>query len=187
MCGASSADHACSACGRRSPWRQWWLLGWAVGKGSTPVDDWFHQYRPQPCPVPAVLHRSAGARGPWWPARWSSRCINGGGDWRSWRLMSSAAAIGLVRLLKPLFGRESGGALAYPSGHTTTMVVVMGMVVLVAGAAVWAVLVAIAYCAARHDRAGRLVPLLHRHGRRVCCWARRSCASQPAHGSPDRT
>jgi membrane-associated phospholipid phosphatase len=48
--------------------------------------------------------------------------------------------------LKRLFDRQSDSALAYPSGHTTTMVVVMGMVVLVAGVALWAVLVAVAYC-----------------------------------------
>ncbi len=52
---------------------------------------------------------------------------------------------GLARLLKPLFGRESDGAFAYPSGHTTTMVVVAGMVVLATGVALWAMLVAIAF------------------------------------------
>ena len=61
--------------------------------------------------------------------------------------MSTAAALGLVRLLKPLFDRQDEGALAYPSGHTATMVVVMGVLVLVARAALWAVLVAVAYCA----------------------------------------
>src|SRR5258705_5710098 len=59
--------------------------------------------------------------------------------------MSTAAALGLIRLLKPLFDRQTDGALAYPSGHTSTMVVVLGMVVLAAGAALWAVLVAIAF------------------------------------------
>jgi membrane-associated phospholipid phosphatase len=44
-----------------------------------------------------------------------------------------------------LFGRENDGALAYPSGHTTAVVVVSGMIVLVAGAAMWAVLVAVAF------------------------------------------
>ena len=55
-------------------------------------------------------------------------------------------AMGLARLLKPLFGRERHSGLAYPSGHTATLVVVMGMVVLVAGAALWLVLIAVAYC-----------------------------------------
>ncbi|MDT5045629.1 MAG: hypothetical protein QOG75_1482 [Mycobacterium sp.] len=61
--------------------------------------------------------------------------------------MSAAAALGLVRLLKPLFDRQSDGVLAYPSGHTTTMVVVLGILVLVARAALWSVLVVVAYCA----------------------------------------
>jgi PAP2 superfamily len=70
---------------------------------------------------------------------------------RQWRLAIATAvcpllAVGLVRLMKPLFDRRSSGALAYPSGHTATVVVVMGMVVLVAGAALWAVLVAVAWC-----------------------------------------
>jgi hypothetical protein len=55
-------------------------------------------------------------------------------------------AMWLVELSKPLFGRKSDGVLAYPSGHTTTMIVVAGMVVLVAGVARWAVLVAVAVC-----------------------------------------
>src|SRR5262245_61696868 len=101
------------------------LLGWAVGSGSTPVDDWFHQYGRGPAryllaftdatilasvvlvTLAVALYR------------------------RQWRLAIATAgcplvAIGLVRLLKPLFGREIDGAFAYPSGHTTTVVVVMG-------------------------------------------------------------
>ena len=41
-------------------------------------------------------------------------------------------------MCKPLFGRDKGGALAYPSGHTTLAVVVLGLAVLVAGCAAWA-------------------------------------------------
>jgi membrane-associated phospholipid phosphatase len=47
--------------------------------------------------------------------------------------------------LKPLFGRELDGAWAYPSGHTATMVVVIGMAVLVAGATMWAVPAAVMF------------------------------------------
>jgi membrane-associated phospholipid phosphatase len=121
-------------------------LGWAVGKGSTPVDDWFHQYRQSSARYllfftdPRVL--AVLVAGTVLVALYQRR----------WRLavvavMSTAAALGLIRVLKPLFGRETGGALAYPSGHTATMVVVMGILVLVARAAVWSVLVAVAYCA----------------------------------------
>ncbi|HEX4586491.1 MAG TPA: phosphatase PAP2 family protein [Mycobacterium sp.] len=121
------------------------LLGWVVRNGSTSVDDWFHRY----------------GRG---PARWLLfftdprvlalivlATIAVALYRRRWRLAIAAAvcpllAMGLARLLKPLFGRERQGAFAYPSGHSTTVVVVMGMVVLVAGAALWAVLVAVVFC-----------------------------------------
>jgi hypothetical protein len=121
------------------------LLGWAVGKGSTSVDDWFHQYGHGPAgrllffTDPRVL------------AILLAGCLVVALYHRRWRLavatvLSPPIAIALVQLFKRLFGRENGGALAYPSGHTTTMVVVMGMVVLVARVALWAVLVAVAYC-----------------------------------------
>jgi len=121
------------------------LLGWAVGKGSTSLDDWFHQYRHSPArhllffTDPRVL--AVLAAGTLVVAIYQRR----------WRLaavavVSPLAAMALPQLLKRLFGRETDGALAYPSGHTTTMVVVMGMVVLVARVALWAVLVAVAYC-----------------------------------------
>jgi membrane-associated phospholipid phosphatase len=120
-------------------------LGLAVGKGSTSVDDWFHRYRDSPArwllffTNPLVL--TVLVAGTLIVALYQ----------RHWRLavvaiMSTAAGLGLVRVLKSLFGRELGGAYAYPSGHTTTMVIVLGMVVLVAGVALWSVLVAIVYC-----------------------------------------
>jgi hypothetical protein len=121
------------------------LFGWAVGTGSTSVDDWFHQYRHGPAgrllffTDPRVL------------AVLLAGCLVVALHQRRWRLavatvVSTPIAIALVQLFKRLFGRENGGALAYPSGHTTTMVVAMGMFVLVARVALWAVLVAVAYC-----------------------------------------
>jgi membrane-associated phospholipid phosphatase len=121
------------------------LLGWAVRNGSTPVDDWFHRYGRGPAhwllfftdprvfalvvlvTLAVTLYR------------------------RQWRLAIATAAcpllaMGLARLTKPLFGRQKAGAFAYPSGHTATVVAVMGMVVLVAGVAWWAVLVAVGWC-----------------------------------------
>ena len=120
-------------------------LGFAVGKGSTSVDDWFHHYRQGPArwllifTDPRVLAILLGALliVALYQRRWRLAVV---------AVMSTAAALGLVRVLKPLFGRESGGALAYPSGHTTTMVVVMGILVVVAGAALWSVFVAVTYC-----------------------------------------
>jgi membrane-associated phospholipid phosphatase len=121
------------------------VLGLAVRSGSTAVDDWFHQYRHSPAKWllfltdPRVL--AALLAGTLVVALYQRR----------WRLavvtaLSPTIAIALVQLLKPLFDRRSDGVLAYPSGHTTTMVVVIGMVVLVARCALWAVLVAVAYC-----------------------------------------
>ncbi|PXX00906.1 PA-phosphatase [Mycolicibacterium moriokaense] len=121
------------------------LLGWAVGTGSTSVDDWFHQYHHSPAKwlllfsEPLVLALLLGG------------CLVVALNQRRWRLaavtlLSPPIAIALVQLLKRLFDRQSDGALAYPSGHTTTMVVVLGMAVLVARGALWAVLTAIAFC-----------------------------------------
>jgi membrane-associated phospholipid phosphatase len=121
------------------------LLGWTVGKGSTGVDDWFHSFRDSPArrllffTDPRVL------------ALVVVVSVAVGVSRRQWQLatavvLAPVVAIVLAQLLKPLFGREVEGALAYPSGHTTFMVVVLGMVVLVAGVALWAVLVAVAWC-----------------------------------------
>jgi membrane-associated phospholipid phosphatase len=120
------------------------LLGWVVGKGSTSVDDWFHQFGHGPgryllfLTDPRVL--AVMAAGTLLVAIYQRR-------WRfvAVAVMSPVVAMALPQLLKRLIGRASGNALAYPSGHTTTMVVVLGMVVLVAGAALWMVVVAIAY------------------------------------------
>jgi membrane-associated phospholipid phosphatase len=116
-------------------------LGWAVGPSSTPIDDWFHRFHRTPAREllfftdPSVLV-TALAFGVVVALRL-----------RRWRLavvMAVTPVVGIVlaRLLKEFFGRENDGALAYPSGHTTAAVVVMGMIVLLAGAETWAVLLA---------------------------------------------
>ena len=61
---------------------------------------------------------------------------------RRWRLALVVAlcppvSLILTRVLKPLFGRYKGDALAYPSGHTTVVITVMSMLVLAAGYRVW--------------------------------------------------
>jgi hypothetical protein len=61
---------------------------------------------------------------------------------RRWRLAVVVALCPLIsvlatRLLKPLFGRYKGDALAYPSGHTTVVITVMAMLVLAAGVSLW--------------------------------------------------
>ena len=121
------------------------VLGLAVRSGSTAVDEWFHRYAHSPVrwllffSDPRVLALVALA------TLTIAVCRL---DWRLsiTTVVCPLLAMGLARLLKPLFGRESAGALAYPSGHTTTMAVVIGMVVVVAGAALWAVFVGTVWC-----------------------------------------
>jgi membrane-associated phospholipid phosphatase len=121
------------------------VLGLAARSGSTAVDDWFHRY----------AHSSAR-----WLLFFSDPRVLAlvvlatlivavyRPDWRLAiaRPVCPLLAMGLARLLRPLFGREKAGAFAYPSGHTTTMVVVLGMVVVTAGAALWAVFASIVWC-----------------------------------------
>ena len=120
------------------------VLGFGVRHGSTPLDDWFHQHGRH---VRFLMYLA----NPWLLASVVLATLAVALYRRQYRLAIATAvcplvAIGLGWLLKPLFGRERHGTLAYPSGHTATLVVVMGMMVLVAGAAFWAVLVAVMYC-----------------------------------------
>ena len=112
------------------------LLGLGVRSGATPVDAWMQQARGGPLTwllfftdfrtaqalmlagVVVALYR------------------------RVWVLVPAvilAPYLGaeLVRVLKPLFGRFKEDGLAYPSGHTTVMVVVLGMLILAAGLRRW--------------------------------------------------
>lgn len=127
---------------------RWWpviavvglfALGWAVGKGSTPLDDRFFQLHVPDwlgdfveAPVQAAVLGAAVAY-----ALWRKR----------WRLAVVVAvcpplAVATAQLLKQLFGRGNDGGLAYPSGHVTGLVSIAGMVVLVAGCRLWAVVAA---------------------------------------------
>jgi hypothetical protein len=122
------------------------LLGWAVGPSSTPLDDWFHGLGSGPArlltalanPLAllviglAVLAVALSRR--WW------RCA-------SVTLLFPPAAYVLVQVIKPLFGRSEDGVFAYPSGHITLTTVVVGLVVVLAGGALWAVLIAVGYIA----------------------------------------
>ncbi|WP_319437144.1 PA-phosphatase [Mycobacterium sp. RTGN5] len=120
------------------------LLGWAVGTGSTPIDDWFQRARGSMLGwllfftdqrTIAVILLGALALAIY-RQRWLLTALV---------VVTPVAAVWLSRVFKDWFGREKGGAVAYPSGHTTLMVVVLGMVILVAGARLWIVLVAIVW------------------------------------------
>lgn len=120
------------------------LLGWVVGHGSTPLDDWFHQFRRTPArrllfftdPAVLAIVLAAGVVVAIYLRRWRLAVV---------MVASPLVGIVLSRLLKQMFGRENDGALAYPSGHTTVAVIVMGMIVLAAGVALWAVIVAVIF------------------------------------------
>jgi membrane-associated phospholipid phosphatase len=117
------------------------VLGWSVGKRSTPLDSWFHDFRYTPArdllfftdPWVLTIALLFGIV--------VALCL---GRRRLALVMAVAplAGIALAQVLKRCFGRLSGTSLAYPSGHTTAVVVVAGMLVLLAGAAWWAVLAA---------------------------------------------
>ncbi|MCX2934788.1 phosphatase PAP2 family protein [Mycobacterium sp. CVI_P3] len=114
------------------------LLGWAVGTGSTPIDDWFQR-----------AHGSALGRLLFFTDQRTVAVILLGALLvaayrRRWLLVvlvvaTPVVAVWLSQLLKNWFGREKGGDVAYPSGHTTLMVVALGMVILVVGARLYLV------------------------------------------------
>jgi membrane-associated phospholipid phosphatase len=131
---------------------RWWppiavtatvVLGIVVGKGSTPLDDWFSSFADSPThlllffsqpTLLAVLMMGAAAVA---------------FDRRRERLalavvLAPIVAWGLVQLGKRLSDRRKDGVYAYPSGHITVTVVVWGMVVLVAGATMWSLYTAVA-------------------------------------------
>jgi membrane-associated phospholipid phosphatase len=134
---------------------RWWppvgvtamiVLGLAVGKGSTPVDDWFQalnrgvaqdlSYLAMPLSLVILGVTVVGTA-------LYRRC---------WRLALAAAVSPpltylLVQFIKPMFGRYIEDGLAYPSGHITTTTIVLGLFVLVAGGARWAMLAAVTYVA----------------------------------------
>lgn len=122
-------------------------LGHAVGTGSTPPDRWFDRA------VQVVL----GAN-PRWLLIFTSwwllapvlvACLAAAVRRRQWRLAAAVPLCPLVAAavntaLKHFFDRRNGPYLEYPSGHTTLLVTVMGMLVVVAAGQRWALIAATA-------------------------------------------
>jgi membrane-associated phospholipid phosphatase len=117
------------------------LLGWAVGTGSTPIDDWFQRahgtvlgwllfFTDQRTVAVILLGALVVAL---YRQRWLLAVLV---------VVTPVVAVWLSRALKELFGRQKGGAVAYPSGHTTLMVVVLGMAILAVGAQLYVVVAA---------------------------------------------
>jgi len=132
---------------------KWWpavalplmvVLGLAVGDRSTGVDDWFNRNGWAAHPV---LGRLLFFTEPLLLQLLLVAAVGLALYRRRWRLaavvaLTPLAGVVAVRVLKRLFGREREGALAYPSGHVTVMMTVLGVVVLVWGARRWLLLVA---------------------------------------------
>ncbi|MGV0740095.1 phosphatase PAP2 family protein [Mycobacterium syngnathidarum] len=133
---------------------RWWppiglaamvLLGWAVHGAPLPVDDWFQALGTDMGPRRAIFLLFTKP-----PLVAAALLIGIVVAVRQHRkrlavamVVSPILAITVVRLIKPVFGREKEGALAYPSGHTTFLVTVTGLLVLVAGLRLWALAVAV--------------------------------------------
>lgn len=131
---------------------RWWppvallamtALGLAVGPGSTRVDDWFHDtYDAHPGLGLLLLITDPRTQFGLWAVVLAVAVYR-----RRWRLaavvaVAPGAGVSAARLLKRAFGRHREDALAYPSGHTTLLVVVLGMALLVFGITAWTVAVA---------------------------------------------
>ena len=128
---------------------RWWplvglaglvALGLVVGKGTTPLDAWFTRTGEEHPLLGRLLFFTDGRLVfVAWAIVLAATLFR-----RRWRfaavvVATPLAAVASARLFKRLFGRLSDGALAYPSGHTTLAVVVLGLAVLTAGVAVWSV------------------------------------------------
>ena len=120
------------------------LLGLGVRGGATPIDGFFQQGRGGPLRALLVLtdERTAKAL---LLATLAVAVYR-----RLWPLAVAAvvvpiAAWAATETLKPLFGRLKEQGLAYPSGHTTVMVVLLGLLILAVGTKRWIVLAAFVF------------------------------------------
>jgi hypothetical protein len=101
------------------------VLGWVVGKRSTNLDSWVNHFRHTPArwlliftdPWLLAVVLAAGVAVALYAGRWWLAAV---------MVASPLVGIVLANLFKHVFGRKNGGSLAYPSGHTTAVVVVMG-------------------------------------------------------------
>lgn len=122
-------------------------LGAAVGHGSTVVDDRFGRM------ITALVGENPRwllvFTNEWLLAAVLVGCLAVAAHRRRWQLAVLVAALPVVAIattavLKPWFDRRNGPYLEYPSGHSTLVVVVLGMMVVVADGRRWALAVATA-------------------------------------------
>ncbi|MGV0748825.1 phosphatase PAP2 family protein [Mycolicibacter minnesotensis] len=115
-------------------------LGWAVGRGSTPIDNWFSR----------ATFTLIGEQPRWlliFTSGWlvlavTVACVLVALARSQWVLAAAVlacpfAVTAITMGLKHLFDRRNGPYLEYPSGHTALLVAVLGMMVVVV-ARLWA-------------------------------------------------
>lgn len=114
------------------------LLGLGVRDGATPLDGFFQQARNSPLNSLLLFtdYRTA--------TTLLAATVVTALYRRLWLLVPVAVvvpylAVHATEVLKPWFGRMKGEALAYPSGHTTAIIAVLGMLVLASGVRRWVV------------------------------------------------
>lgn len=120
------------------------VLGLGVRDGATPLDGWFQQARGGPLGRLLVFTDAGTAK-----ALLMAALIVAVAR-RLWALVPVILTVPLLAVfatdvLKEWFGRMKGEGLAYPSGHTTVMVVVLGLLVLAVGVRRWAIWAAVAF------------------------------------------
>ena len=120
------------------------LLGMGVRGGATPVDAWLQQAHSSPLSSLLVFtdYRTAQAL--------LIASLVASLYRRLWALLPlivvlPVVAVGASSVLKPVFGRMKEQGLAYPSGHTTVMVVLLGVLILAVGIRRWLVWAAVAF------------------------------------------
>ena len=120
------------------------LLGLGVRNGATPIDGFFQQAHNSP--LSSLLfftdYRTANTL--------VAATVLTALYRRLWLLVPLAVvvpylAVHATEMLKPWFGRMKEEGLAYPSGHTTAIIAVLGMLILAAGARRWLVLAAVVF------------------------------------------
>ena len=122
------------------------LLGLGVRGGATPVDAWLQQAHSSPLSSLLVLTDQRTAQALLIASLAVSLYR------RLWSLLPLIVVLPLIAVaassvLKPVFGRMKEQGLAYPSGHTTVMVVVLGLLVLAVGVRRWLIWAAVAFAA----------------------------------------
>ena len=120
------------------------LLGLGVRDGATPVDGFFQHGRGGPLAWLLIFTdpRTANAV--------MVAAVLAAAYRRVWALIPLIvvlpfAAAWASRALKPMFGRFKEEGLAYPSGHTAVMVVVLGMLILAVGVRRWLLWAVVAF------------------------------------------